>query len=129
MTDDKIEIYRQRYETFRHLDKLRWQMLQILVAIFSATALLLRYTPDPIEWWFYGSLGVILIVVGFVMLRIGAGIQANNVVLKKTAEIIGDDGIPDLSNRWESVAHGIAVLVVMLGAILIGVSICKAFMP
>ena len=32
---ENIEIYRQRYETFRHLDKLRWQMLQILVAIGS----------------------------------------------------------------------------------------------
>ena len=49
MTDENLEIYRQRYETYRHFDKLRWQMLQILVAIASATALLLRYTTGTLE--------------------------------------------------------------------------------
>ena len=57
MGEENIEIYRQRYETFRHFDKLRWQMLQILVAVASATALLLRSTTDPIEWWFFCLLG------------------------------------------------------------------------
>ena len=32
---DYAEVYRQRYETFRHLDRLRWQMLQIAVGIGS----------------------------------------------------------------------------------------------
>ncbi|MBF2760694.1 MAG: DUF1772 domain-containing protein [Ectothiorhodospiraceae bacterium AqS1] len=129
MTEERIEIYRQRYETFRHLDKLRWQMLQILVAVASATAVLLRYKSDPFEWWLFFLLGALLIVVGVVMIRIGRGIQANNIVLKKAAEAIGDDGIPDLSNHWKSVAHWIAVFVFVSGVVLVVASICVAFMP
>ena len=127
MTDENLEIYRQRYETFRHLDKLRWQMLQILVAIASATALLLRYTTGNIEWWFFYLLGASLIIVGFVMIRIGDGIRANAIVLKKAAEAIGDNGIPLISSRWKSVAHWISVSVMVLGAFLLGTPIWMAF--
>ena len=116
---ESIRIYRQRYETFRHFDKLRWQMLQILVAIASATALLLRYTAGTLEWWFFCLLGTSLLIIGFVMIRIGHGICANNKVLKKAAEAIGDNGVP-VSNPWKSVAHWISVLVMVLGAFLLG---------
>ena len=126
MTDENLEIYRQRYEAFRHFDKLRWQMLQILVAIASATALLLRYTAGTLEWWFFCLLGASLLVIGFVMIRIGNGIRANNKVLKKAAKAIGDNGIPTVSNSWKSVAHWISVLVMALGALLLATSIWMA---
>ena len=126
MTDENIEIYRQRYETFRHFDKLRWQMLQILVAIASATALLLRYTAGTLEWWFFCLLGTSLLIIGFVMIRIGHGIRANNKVLKKAAKTIGDKRIPTVSNLWKSVAHWISVLVMALGAFLLITSIWMA---
>ena len=32
-TTDQQEIYKQRYEMFRHLDRLLWQMLQIAVGV------------------------------------------------------------------------------------------------
>ncbi len=35
---NNLEIYKQRYDTFRHLDRLRWQMFQIAV---GAAALIL----------------------------------------------------------------------------------------
>lgn len=126
MPDENLEIYRQRYETFRHFDKLRWQMLQILVAIASATALLLRYTTGTLEWWFFCLLGISLLIIGFVMIRIGDGIRANNKVLKKVAEAIDDNGIPIVSNPWKSIAHWISVLVMALGALLFGTSIWMA---
>lgn len=127
MNDENIEIYRQRYETFRHFDKLRWQMLQILVAVASATALLLRSTTGSIEWWFYCLLGMALLIIGFVMIRIGSGIRANSSILKNAAAAIGDDGMPDVSNQWKSVAHWIAISVMILGASLFGTSIWVAF--
>jgi len=127
MNDEKLEIYRQRYETFRHFDKLRWQMLQILVAIASATALLLRSTTGPIEWWFYCLLGVSLLIVGFVMIRIGSSIRTNASVLKEAAEALGDEGMPDVSNQLKSVAHWIAVSVMILGVSLVGTSFWLAF--
>ena len=125
MTDKNLEIYRQRYETYRHFDKLRWQMLQILVAIASATALLLRYTTGTLEWWFFCLLGMSLLIIGLVMIRISDGIRANNKVLKKAAEAIGDNGVP-VSNPWKSVAHWISVLVMVLGTFLLGKSIWMA---
>ena len=117
------DIYIQRYETFRHLDKLRWQMLQLLIAIASATALVLRSTTGEIEWWFYFLLGMSLMTLSFVMLRIGSGIRKNAIQLKAAAEAIGDRGMPDVSNEWMSVAHWIAVLVMGLGALLIGTAV------
>jgi hypothetical protein len=44
-----LEIYKQRYETYRHLDKLRWQILQIVVAVGSAAVLTLRATPGQVQ--------------------------------------------------------------------------------
>ncbi|WP_428543304.1 hypothetical protein [Profundibacter sp.] len=121
-----VEIYNQRYETFRHLDKLRWQMLQLLVAIATATALVLRSTSGEIEWWFYLLLGIALVTLAFVMLRIGSGIRNNAKALKVAAEAIGDNGMPDVSNEWKSIAHWIAVFVLGLGAFLIGTAILMA---
>lgn len=115
----KPEVYNQRYETYRHLDKLRWQMLQILIAIASATALVLRSTSGGVEWWFYFLIGFSLLSVSFVMLRIGSGIRANSIVLKAAGEAVGDDGIPDVSNKWNSVAHWIAIAVMVLGLFLV----------
>ena len=98
-------------------------MLQILVAIASATALLLRYTTGTIEWWFFCLLGTSLLIIGYVMLRIGYGIRANAKILKKAAEVIGDNGISAMLNPWKSVAHWISVLVMALGASLLITSI------
>ena len=126
MTDENIEIYRQRFETFRHFDKLRWQMMQILVAVASATALLLRSTAGTIVWWFYCLLGASLLFIGFVMIRIGNGIKANARVLKKAAENVGDDGMPTTSSLWRSVAHWISVSVMVLGTFLLATSIWMA---
>ena len=108
-------IYCQRYETFRHLDKLRWQMLQLLVAIGSATALVLRLSSGEIEWWFYLLLGLALMAISGAMLRISSGIRKNAEILKAAAEGIGDHGMPDISNKWKSIAHWIALVVMIVG--------------
>lgn len=119
MEDGTVEIYRQRYETFRHLDRIRWQMLQLLVAVASATALVLRSTHGNIDSWFYCLLGVALVVISFVMFRVAAGIRRNSQILKKVAEKLGDNGIPDVSNPWRSFAHWLALSICVTGALLI----------
>lgn len=119
----KADVYNQRYETFRHLDKLRWQMLQLLVAVASATAFVLRTTSGVIEWWFFFLLGSALILLAWVMIRIGDGIRNNAIALKVAAEAIGDNDMPDVSNEWKSVALWIALLVLVLGGFLIGSAI------
>lgn len=114
-TQKSVEIYTQRYETFRHLDKLRWQMLQLLIAVASATALVLRSTSGELEWWFFALLGAALAALAFVMLRIGGGIRKNAIALRKAGTAIGDNGLPDVSNKWKSVAHWLAISVMILG--------------
>ncbi|MCY4197233.1 MAG: hypothetical protein OXD33_10010 [Rhodobacteraceae bacterium] len=119
MTDDRnMEIYRQRYETFRHLDKMRWQMLQILVAIGTATTLILRSTSDSgsLAWWFFMFLGAGLVVLAIAMHKINQGLRKNGEALKAKGEVIGDTKIPDVSNQWASIAHWL-----MLGTLLLGV--------
>ncbi len=115
MEDSHIEIYRQRYETFRHFDKLRWQMLQLLVAIGSATALVLRSTKGEVEWGFYLLLGSALTFNALVIFRVNSGIRANSIVLHKAAVEIGDSSIPDVSANIKSASHWLAVLVLILG--------------
>jgi len=111
-----MEIYRQRYETFRHLDKLRWQMLQILVAIGTATTLILRSTSGTPEWWFFMFLGLGLLVLAFAMHKINRGLQENGKVLRETGRAVGDNAIPDVSSQWRSAAHWLMFGTASLGA-------------
>lgn len=69
-------------------------MLQLLIAVASATALVLRSTSGDLEWWFYALLGAALATLAFVMLRIGGGIRANVLPLRKA-------GHP----AWRTIAH------------------------
>ena len=126
MPDSEVEVYRQRYETFRHFDKLRWQMLQLLVAVASATAVVLRSTEGAVEWWFFSLLGFALLLISFVMFKISAGIRRNSEVLRHAAETVGDRRIPDVSNPWRSVAHWLALAVCVVGGALLISSIFLA---
>ena len=50
---DYLEIYKQRYETFRHLDRLQWQMLQIAVGAASVILVVLARNDSELEWWMF----------------------------------------------------------------------------
>ena len=116
MPNNHAEIYRQRYETFRHLDKLRWQMLQITVAIGSIFTLILRITDGAPEWWFIGGLGLILVANGFAMLRINSGIKKNGSILQEFGKKIGDISIPSISPSWKASSHWLAILILSFGS-------------
>ena len=113
--ENEIEIYRQRYETYRHLDKLRWQMLQITVAIGSIFALILRTTNGAPEWWFIGGLGLALLANGSAMLRINNGIKENGRVLQEFGKKIGDISIPNITPKWNASSHWLAILILLFG--------------
>ncbi|MCY4259010.1 MAG: hypothetical protein OXC91_01940 [Rhodobacteraceae bacterium] len=116
MTGDRdMEIYRQRYETFRHLDRLRWQMLQLLIALISGTALVLKATTGPIGCGVFSLLGIALVLVAFVMHRISSGLRKNGRVLQQIGRALGDHEIPDISNPWHSIAHWLMLLVGLAG--------------
>lgn len=72
-------------------------MLQILVAVCAAAALLIRVLPGEIEWLrVCGFLGVSFFVVGIILFRINSGIRGNGMVLRKIGKSIGDKWIPDV---------------------------------
>lgn len=116
--DSDIEIYRQRYDTFRHLDRMRYQLLQILVAFGGAVAIFFRFKSDPAEWWFLLLVGVMLLLIGYAMLRVSKGLWANNDALRKIGRKIGDTDIPPPQASWyRSVSCWIYVVVLFLGAL------------
>ena len=112
---DNIEVYRQRYETFRHLDKLRWQMLQILVAIGSLTVLLIKVSEKAIGAELYLLIGLTLLLVSYIMHRINHGIRINGRVLAEAGKLVGDGKIPTHSKGWKSSSNWICFFVFFAG--------------
>ncbi|WP_147372704.1 hypothetical protein [Henriciella mobilis] len=114
LTED-LEIYRQRYEAFRHLDKLRWQMFQIAVAGGPAVlAFGLSEGGAPNSLVMTVS-GVLVATFAVVMLRIGQGIFANGKALKSVGDRIGDRDIPSPSKWYSSVSSWIAITLFVVG--------------
>ena len=118
----ELEIYKQRYETFRYLDRLRWQMLQIAVIVGS---LILAYGKDGSEpaRWVFAVVGALLMIFGSTMLKIRHGINMNNQVLHKAATRVGDTEIPPVSKWWKSIGWWISLALIGLGVLCIAIAI------
>ncbi len=119
MSDGKIEVYRQRYETWRHLDKLRWQMIQFLIAIGSGTAIVIRVSPNLVGGWFWILVGTAVLALAFSMKRISEAIRGNGKVLKSAGAAVGDNDIPDVSDINKSVGHWMTLAVGATGIALV----------
>ena len=114
-TTEALEIYKQRYDTYRHLDKLRWQMFQIAVGAGSVVLAFGRGESSDPDWWVLGTIGLLLVIFGLVMERIRQGISMNGIVLEKVGKIVGDADIPPASRWWESISFWIAFGLIALG--------------
>jgi len=121
---NKLEIYSQRYETFRHLDKLRWQMLQIAVATGAVVLALGKEGSSMPSWWIWAAIGLVFLLCGTAMLKIGEGIRKNGVALHQAGKEIGDEEIPIPSTGWRSVSVWVAGILVIIGVICIALSFC-----
>ena len=112
---NEVEVYRQRYETYRHLDRLRWQMLQIAIAVGALVVTFgVRGTSGP-EWWVLSGAGLLIVMLGVVMLRINHGVAQNGLVLATTAAAIGDHAVPVPGRWWKRSASWVALTVLFLG--------------
>jgi len=114
-TIEQLEIYKQRYETFRHLDKLRWQMLQIAIATGSIVLAFGKGDSAKLVWWTWAVVGMILMILGFAMARISNGIKKNGEVLRSAGNIIGDINIPKQSSNWKNISFWIAIIMMVTG--------------
>lgn len=115
MSDTALEVYKQRYETFRHLDKLRWQMLQLLVGVVSVAGLILRSEVCSMEGVLPLVVGIAFVLLALIMWRISEGLRANAAVLKRVGNAVGDVDLPELSSRWKSVTHWLMLTIGVSG--------------
>ena len=112
---DFKEVYQQRYETYRHLDQLRWQVVQVGVATASAIFAFSEKNNSSISWWALVACGVVLLFTGVILGRIRSGIINNSIPLKLAGEQLGDTYLPNVGNKWKSVAFWIEVPIYCLG--------------
>jgi hypothetical protein len=112
------EVYRQRYETWRHLDKLRWNMVQFLIALTSIVAIALRFFPGGLGAWSWLLIGTSVISLSLAMNKVSQGIVANSEMLNSAGKKVGDTRLPEVSDQARSVYFYITVLVGVVGFIL-----------
>ena len=117
-----IEIYKERYETFRHLDKLRWQMLQLAIAS-SAAILSFGSNGAVIHPWALSITGFVLISLGIVMEKISFGVWKNNKVLSEVGARIGDSEMPPQAKWYASASFMIALVMIFIGFATLGASV------
>jgi len=95
-----LEIYRQKYENFRHFDRLRWQSPGVGLATGSAVLALAREADGLPAWWALVIFGGLSILIYFVMFRIRKGLEKNRDALDFVARILGDDSVPPTMLRF-----------------------------
>lgn len=95
-TSKNIEIYKQKYENFRHFDRLRWQAPGIAFAIAAGVvAFSAREGTSPwVRSVLLIVLGILICLCAFTMRRIGVQLEVNTQVLDAAAKLIGDETIP-----------------------------------
>jgi hypothetical protein len=89
-----LEIYRQKYENFRHFDNLRWH---IPTYCFGFGSMLLGFASkkdQPPDWWAFVVFGFLSLFSSYAIIRVRKGINNNNIALRKVAFLIGDTDIP-----------------------------------
>ena len=111
----ELEVYIQRYETFRHLDSMRYQVQNITVllgTLFAGYAVNEGGDYPPI----LGVVaGVILISFGITMRRITNGIVSNSKVLREFGQKIGDNNLPITSNDWRTANFWTSAITILIG--------------
>lgn len=121
-----LEIYKQRYEVYRYLDRLFWQMLQLSAGILAIAATLGSTINATQLYWAVLGVGTVLTLLALAMMQIRRGITKNAIVLKAAAAEIGDTHIP--APRRRGVSFWISLSVLILGVTLVVIAIFEILM-
>ena len=92
---NNVEIYRQKYENFRHFDRLRWQMPGIALAIGAGVVAVSARpsVPLPLIVLVLVLMGSGTCVCAYSMRRIRVRIEENREALIDVGMLIGDNRI------------------------------------
>lgn len=119
----RLAVYAQKYETFRHLDSLRWQVPGLVFAVggvvLGFAPKLSNSLPHPAATMTYG---LFALAGAYLMHRIRFASRSNSAILRRFAISLGDYGIrppPGLASA-SSVIH-LLLAAVGLGSLLLGV--------
>lgn len=105
MSEESLELYRQRYETWRHLDRLRYSTIQITVGGAGAVIAALEILQSKPAIWIWFAFAIFLFVQWKSLGKINDAIIANGAALSEYGRQIGDDKIPNTSERIKSVFY------------------------
>jgi hypothetical protein len=122
---NEMEIYKQRYETFRHLDGMRYQVQNITILVGTLFAGYITNQEGAVHPIFGLVVGSILVTFAFTMRRVSKGIVANSKVLKTFGEKIGDTTLPEASMSWKTATYWSTLITFFIGAGLILYSGCR----
>ncbi|HUP62696.1 MAG TPA: hypothetical protein VNA69_20005 [Thermoanaerobaculia bacterium] len=114
-----IEIYKQKYENFRHFDRLRWQAPGLALAITAGVLAIL--TQSEIRDWIasllFFFLAIVMWLCAYLMKRINIRLEENRDVLEKVAAKIGDTDIPGRARHGAADRFVILLRLVSLGCL------------
>ena len=117
-----IEIYKQKYENFRHFDKLRWGAVPLTFAAAGLFSISRDAQGNP-TWWVLIVFGVFALITAWSMRRVNLGIEMNRRVLQEVATMLGDNSVPPAPLRFGASTLFYGTLFAMgLLAILVGIA-------
>jgi hypothetical protein len=122
MSEEALERYRQRYETWRHLDRLRYVIVQVAVGGIAGLGALIESSDTKMPVWAWFALATFVFFQSKILSKINDGIEANGKALRDFGQEVGDDKLPDTSNRATSIFYYIewALLLIAIICIVIG---------
>ena len=126
VTDRQLEIYKQRYETFRFFYRLEWQLLQVGVVIGLGLFALgvENENGNPNNWRYFAS-GSVFLGFSYAMHRMAKSTMENYPSWIEYARVVGDFNVRAPGEWWGSAAVWGRVLLHSLGVMLILCAICR----
>ncbi len=107
----KLEIYRQRYEMWRHFNRMDWLYVQVIIAISVAMIVGKYYLQLDSKYavlWIHVAFGFVFIIWEIFVNRQRR--KRNYEALKRIAESIGDNTLPYKGQELNSLTFFLAYI-------------------
>lgn len=109
------EAYSERYATWRHLDRIRYQIIQLAIAFIGAIALIADVDNNRLPIWICLLVGIVYMALWGILAKVNSAIRGNGDALREFGKTVGDDRLPDVSKKDRSVFYYIEIGFFVLG--------------